>query len=202
MYFCGHVTDDEGQRDADRDAADESSRWALEAAEDGGGEGVDEDRLHERRREEELRGLGHQPGDCAEHGREPPADREHRVHPDADEGCGRGPQRGGSHPEAELREAEERPDEQRGGEHDPIIQTYRCRIGTPPTSNDGGAERRVHELELAAPDPVDDPVDEDEETDRDDDHGDQRVLQRPDESDLQHVPSTKAIASVAAKPPV
>ena len=36
----------------------------------------------------------------------------------ADEGRGRRPQRGGTHPETELREPEQRPDSDHGGEHD------------------------------------------------------------------------------------
>ena len=83
--IAGHVLDDEVERDSDHEPADDRSCRALEAAEDCGGEGVDENRLHERRVEEELRRLGHQAGDGAEHRGEAPADREHPVDADADE---------------------------------------------------------------------------------------------------------------------
>ena len=55
------------------------ARRALEPAEDGGGERVEQDRLHQRRLQDVLRRLGHQPRDGAEHGGESPADGEHPV---------------------------------------------------------------------------------------------------------------------------
>ncbi len=68
----------------------------------------------------------------------------------------------------------------------PIIQTYLMANRDAADIERGEAERRLQELEVGAPDPVDDPVDEDEEADRDDDNRDHRaVLHGPDERDLE-----------------
>ena len=69
--------------------ADDGAERAVEPAEHGGGEGVEQDALHHVRLEEDDR-RDHHPGDRAEHGREPPAEREHPAR--------RGRRPGGSRP--------------------------------------------------------------------------------------------------------
>ena len=73
-----HVLADEVEEHAEQEAADHRAGGALEAAEHRCGKGIDQDRLHHRRLQE-LRRLGHQAGNRAEHGGEAPPDREHPV---------------------------------------------------------------------------------------------------------------------------
>ena len=165
------------------EAADHGARRALEPAEHGGGERVEQDRLHHRRLQEHRR-LRHQPGHGAEHCGEAPADREHAVHAHADERRRRRPQRGGAHRQPELRELEQHPEQQHRDDRDQQRADVLARERDAAEVVDGVAERRRHELEVGAPLPGDEPVDQDEQADGDDHDGDHRVLHGADQRRL------------------
>ena len=182
---------------ADQQAADDGAERRVDAAEHGGGEGVDENGRHHVRIEPD-RGRGEHPGDRTEKRSQAPAEREHPRDAHADEPGllridRRGPQR-----EPDLRELEEHPEEEddpeRDGDRPDVVS---CDDDAADVVR-LGPERALQLLRLAAPLPDDEAVDRDEEADRDDhDPQDAPALDRADDRAVDPDAADEREASVA-----
>src|SRR3954447_11697168 len=146
------VAQQQVERHAEQEPADDGPDRALDPADDGGRERVEEDALHQVRRQE-VDGRDEHPGDGAEQGGEAPADREHPRDAHAEQAARLGRERGRAQREAELREAEEAEHDR----HERQADADRAELVDPDgraAADVGGAarERARHELDLRPPD--------------------------------------------------
>ena len=104
-------------QDPEDETADDRAQRAVDPAQHGRGEGVDEDDQHQVR-VEELRGRSHHPGNRTQDGGETPPERQHPADADAREAARVLAVRDGLHREADRREPEERPEKEHGRQAD------------------------------------------------------------------------------------
>ncbi len=146
------VLADQVEEDAEQEAADHRAGGALEPAEHRRGEGVDQDRLHHRRLEE-LRRLRHQAGDRAEHRGEAPADASIQFTrtPTSDAAAGRSAAARIASPSfVNWKSTQSSTTETIETTSDADVLP---REGDAADVVDRVAERRLHELQVGAPDP-------------------------------------------------
>ncbi len=155
---------------------------AVQAAEHGRGERVDDDREHVVRVERRRGDHRHQPGDGAESGGQPPAEGEHHDDADAEQPARVGPYGGSSHHQAGTGEAEDEIDDGDADERHAEDVDRLLRDGDVTDRHGLERERAENVLRLRRPDPGSRAVQDDEQRDRADDDRDLAGLrQRPDD---------------------
>ena len=166
----------EGDAHSEDVRAEHGAERAVQAAEHGRRERVDDDREHVVRIERRRRDHRHQPGDGAEGGSQPPAEGEHHDDADPEQPARVGPYRGSAHHEACTREAEDEVDDGDADKRHAEDVDRLLRDGDVPDRHGLERERAENVLRLRRPDPGSRAVQDDEQRDRADDD---RDLARP-----------------------